>query len=151
MIDFHNPEISDKGWIDLKIEQAGFLTCEYTFGNIFSYSAKIDINVAEVAGCLVTRCSADNNYFEYCFPIGNGDTLKALEEIILDGKERGYPFGFFGMNTENAKLLKKYIYPTFLILDAEGNKTGEVIGGEGDVHKFIEKIEKASKGETPEE
>ena len=43
------------------------------------------------------------------------------------------------------------IYPTFLILDAEGNKTGEVIGGESEVDKFIEKIETASKGETPEE
>jgi thioredoxin-related protein len=56
-----------------------------------------------------------------------------------------------GDGIEIAARYSANIYPTFLILDAEGNKTGEVIGGEGDVHKFIEKIEKASKGETPEE
>ncbi len=113
MIDFHSPTIADKKWIDLKIAESGFLTCEYTFGNIFSYTAKIDIGVAEVNGCLVTRCCFAENYAEYCFPVGNGDIIKAIDEIIKDGKEKGIPFGIFGMNTENAKLLEAHFSHCF--------------------------------------
>ncbi len=113
MIDFHCPGIEDKNWIEKKISESGFLTCEYTFGNIFSYSAKMEIAVAEVFGCLVTRCCFKQEYAEYCFPVGNGDVIRAIEEIIKDGKERGVSFGIFGMNTENAKLLEKHFSRCF--------------------------------------
>lgn len=107
MIEFHRPTLSDKKWIDERISQAGFLTCEYTFGNIFSYTAKMDILVADVYGCLVTRCCFVGDYAEYCFPVGAGDVLKAIEMIIRDGKERAIPFAIFGMNTDNAKILSE--------------------------------------------
>ncbi len=113
MIDFHNPTIADKEWIDSKIAESGFLTCEYTFGNIFSYTAKIDIGVAEVKGCLVTRCCFSGDYAEYCFPVGKGDVYGALEEIISDGKEKGNPFGIFGMNYENAEFLNEHFSHCF--------------------------------------
>lgn len=106
MIDFHCPTVEDKGWIEGKIAQEEFLTCEYTFGNIFSYTAKMEILVACVHGCLVTRCCFTKGYAEYCFPVGNGDVIEAINEIILDGKERGEPFGIFGMNTADAKILR---------------------------------------------
>lgn len=107
MIDFHCPEVGDKQWISDRIGEEEFLTCEYTFGNIFSYTAKMDILVADVYGCLVTRCCFSEGYAEYCFPAGKGDKIKAINEIILDGKERGVPFGVFGMNRENAEMLKE--------------------------------------------
>ena len=50
---------------------------------------------------------------------------------------------------EGIELAQRYnvnIYPTFIVIDSEGNKVGELIGGEKDVKKFIEKIEEAAKG-----
>ncbi len=138
MIDFQRPALSDKKWIDEKIIESGFLTCEYTFGNIFSYSAKMDIGVALVDGCLVTKCCLKENYAEYCFPVGKGNVHKAIEAIIEDGIERGIPFGIFGMNTENAKTLSEnfskefditlerdsfdYIYLTDDLINLKGKK-----------------------------
>ncbi len=115
MIDFHCPTVGDKQWISDRIVEEEFLTCEYTFGNIFSYTAKMDILVADVHGCLVTRCCFRGDYAEYCFPAGNGDKIKVIEEIILDGTERGIPFGIFGMNTENAKILRDNFSEQFSI------------------------------------
>ena len=67
----------------------------------------MDIRVAECYGCLVTRCTFRDGFVEYCFPAGNGDTEKALREIVDDGIKNGIPFGIFGMNKNNADLLEK--------------------------------------------
>lgn len=113
MIDFHSPELSDEKWIKEKISQMKFPTCEYSFGNIFSYTAIMDIKVAECYGCLVTRCTFIDGFVEYCFPAGDGDIEKALNEIIDDGIRNGVPFGIFGMNKDNAELLGKYYSDIF--------------------------------------
>ena len=105
MIDFHSPELSDEKLIKEKISQMPFPTCEYSFGNIMSYTAVMDIKVAVCYGCLVTRCIFRDGFVEYCFPAGDGNTELALAEIINDGIKNGVPFGIFGMNKENAELL----------------------------------------------
>lgn len=112
MLEFHRPTLGDKKWIDERIGESGFLTCEYTFGNIFSYTAKIDIEVADVFECLVTKCRI-NNFITYCYPAGKGDKIKAVEFIIEDGKKEGKSFSIFGMNTENAKELSENFVDRF--------------------------------------
>lgn len=113
MIDFRSPELSDEKWIKEKISQMDFPTCEYSFGNILSYTAIMDIKVAECYGCLVTRCVFRDGFVEYCFPAGNGETEKALREIVEDGIKNGIPFGIFGMNKTNAELLGKHYSDCF--------------------------------------
>ena len=113
MIDFRSPRLSDEKWIKEKILQMDFPTCEYSFGNIFSYTAIMDIRVAECYGCLVTRCTFRDGFVEYCFPAGNGDKEMALREIIGDGIKNGIPFGIFGMNKNDAELLGKYYSDRF--------------------------------------
>ncbi len=107
MLNFHSPTINDKNWIEQKIAEMKFPTCEYSFGNIFTYTAKIDIKVADAYGCLITKCCFDDNYIGYCFPAGNGDTFKAVKFIIDDGVKSGIPFGIFGMNADNANFIKE--------------------------------------------
>ena len=107
MIDFRSPALSDERWIKERISDMKFPTCEYSFGNIISYTAIMDIKVADSFGCLVTKCIFTDGFVEYCFPAGNGDTEKALAEIIDDGIRNGIPFGIFGMNKENAELLSR--------------------------------------------
>ena len=49
-----------------------------------------------------------------------------------------------GEGIEIAKKYKVRAYPTFLILDGDGNELGRVVGG-GKLEIFIEKVEKAIK------
>lgn len=113
MIDFRSPQLSDEMWIKDKISQMKFPTCEYSFGNILSYTSIMDIKVAESYGCLVTRCIFRDGFVEYCFPAGNGDVVSALSEIISDGIKNGVPFGIFGMNEDDAEILSKHYRSCF--------------------------------------
>ena len=80
MIDFRKPTLEDKEWINRKIEETVSPSCEYTFGNIFAYTAKMEIMVAECFSCLVTRCIYDGELM-YCYPMGNGDKKAAVEAL----------------------------------------------------------------------
>ena len=82
MIDFRKPTLEDKEWIKQKTAEMGCPSCEYTFGNIFSYTAKMDIEVAEIFDCFVTRCIFDGQLM-YCYPMGNGDKKKALTIVRI--------------------------------------------------------------------
>ena len=115
MIEFHSPALDDEKWIKEKIGQMVFPTCEYTFGNIFSYTAKMDIQVALMYDCLVTKCQFVKDYVEYCFPAGDGDVIKAIDFIVEDGTRNKIPFGIFGMNEDNAKLLSEHFSDKFNI------------------------------------
>ena len=115
MLEFHSPGLEDMGWINEKISQMKFPTCEYTFGNIFSYTAKMDIKVALKYDCLVTKCQFIDGYVEYCFPAGNGDKIKAIDFIIEDGIRNKIRFGIFGMNDDDAKLLFEHFSDKFNI------------------------------------
>lgn len=121
MIDFHRPAIEDKNWITEKINETGSPSCEYTFGNIFSYTAKMDIKVAEIYGCLVTRCIFDDAVM-YCYPIGKGDRKKAVDAVIEDGHTFGDKFRFFGLTREFAEELEKNFPGKFEIwFDRDGS------------------------------
>ena len=85
-------------------------------------------------------------YTSWCGP------CKQMAKSVFPKKEAG---DFFNMNFVNVKkdmeagegieIAKKYnvkAYPTFLILDANGNEIGRVVGG-GELGKFIKDIEAA--------
>ncbi len=113
MIDFRNPELSDEKWIKERISHLVIPTCEYSFGNIFSYTAVMDIKVADCCGCLVTKCTLADGFVEYCFPVGGGDVEGALSEIVEDGMNLGIIFGIFGMNKDNADMLGRLFPDVF--------------------------------------
>ncbi len=121
MIDFHTPTIADKDWINRKIEETGCPSCEYTFGNIFAYSAKMDLQVAEFANCLVTRCIYGENLM-YCYPMGNGDKKAAVEAIIRDSENFSSDFVLFGLTSEFADELETLFPDRFkIIFDRDGS------------------------------
>lgn len=121
MIDFHTPSIADKQWITAKIEENGCPSCEYTFGNIFAYSAKMDLKVAEFAGCLITRCIYADKLM-YCYPMGNGDKKAAVEAIIRDSEAFDSDFVIFGMTKEFADELEDIFPDTFkIVFDRDGS------------------------------
>lgn len=121
MINFRTPEISDRDWIKKRAAEVGCPSCEYTFGNIFSYTAKMDIKVAEIYGCLATRCIFGDRVM-YCYPIGNGDRKKAVEALTADGISLGKDFQFFGLTREFAEELENNFPGKFNIsFDRDGS------------------------------
>lgn len=121
MIDFHTPTLEDKEWINRKIYETGSPSCEYTFGNIFAYGAKMDIKVAEYAGCLVTRCIYGDELM-YCYPMGNGDRKAAIEAIIRDSESFPTDFIFFGLTNEFADELEALFPERFkIVYDRDGS------------------------------
>ena len=121
MIDFHTPTLADKDWINRKIEETGCRSCEYTFGNIFAYGAKMDIKVADYEGCLVTRCIYGEELM-YCYPMGNGDKKAAIEAIIRDSECLSSDFVIFGMVNEFADELESLFPDRFkIVFDRDGS------------------------------
>lgn len=115
----HTVSLEDEKWINEILSQVDFYTCEYPFGNIFSYGAKMEIKVGNVEGCLVTKC-VDNDYVMYCCPIGKGDMKKAVDFIIEDAKADGRDFEIFGISPDSAELISKShgdIFDIFLVRD----------------------------------
>ncbi len=120
MIDFHKPEISDKEWVNERLSNRDDLTCEYSFSNIFSYTAKMRLEIADVEGFLVTRCFTDGT-IGYCYPVGSGDIKKAISLIIEDIKLQNEPCYLFGLGANEAKELELLCGNLFDIkLDRDG-------------------------------
>ncbi len=114
MINFYTPTVGDKVWIDEKLRQGGAPSCEYTFGNIFSYTAKIEIGVADFEHCLVTRCVVGDTVL-YAYPIGDGNRKKAIEAIVSQAKGNKENFLFFGITREFALELEEFFPGSFNI------------------------------------
>lgn len=106
MSDLHLVSLEDKDWINDILSQVDFYTCEYPFGNVFSYGAKMEIKVGNIADCLVTKCVQDD-YVMYCCPIGKGDIKKAVEFILDDARKDGRDFEIFAISPEAAEIISK--------------------------------------------
>ena len=115
----HTVSLEDKNWINDILSQVDFYTCEYPFGNIFSYGAKMEILVGEISGCLVTKCIQDD-YVMYCCPVGKGNLKDAFDFILSDAKADGRDFEIFGISPDTADFMSKSyreIFDIFLVRD----------------------------------
>ncbi|MBR5437766.1 MAG: DUF2156 domain-containing protein, partial [Clostridia bacterium] len=120
MINFHKPEISDKSWVRERLSARDDLTCEYSFSNIFSYTAKMRIEIADVDGFLVSRCFIDGT-IGYCYPVGKGDIKAVISLIIEDMKLQSEPCFLFGVGNNEADELNALFGGVFdLKLDRDG-------------------------------
>lgn len=120
MPEFHAVTLEDKRWIKEIFATQKTLACEYTFGNIYSYTAKFPILVSNAYGCLVTKCIIDSKV-SYCFPIGNGNRKLAVEFIIDDAAKTKTDFSVFGINNKGKAFLEREFPDRFeIVLDRDG-------------------------------
>ena len=120
MIDFRKPEISDKLWVKERLSVRDDLTCEYSFSNIFAYTAKMRLEIADVEGFLVTRCFTGDTV-GYCYPVGKGDIESVISLIIEDMKLQQSSCYFFGVGNNEAEELKAVYGELFNVeLDRDG-------------------------------
>lgn len=107
MLDFHAVTIKDKVWIEERLSARKNRSCEYSFGNIFSYSEKLDIYVCDSDGCLIVKCVSGNK-ISYMYPVGKGDVEKAVSEILSEAERSGKKCYMYGLSEEDAKNFEKY-------------------------------------------
>lgn len=106
MLEFHNVTIKDKEWIKEIFKTQSRLSCEYSFGNVFSYTAKFPILVVEASGCFISKCVIGSENL-YCFPLGEGDKKAAMEFILEDANKDQCPWKLFAVNENDKEFLEK--------------------------------------------
>ena len=91
MIDFRVPEVGDRTWVDGCLAQGNYRGCEYSFTNLFAWSAAYDQRIARVDGFLTAHLRG-NLGCGYLWPAGGGDLRGVLAALEADAAERGNPF-----------------------------------------------------------
>lgn len=102
MLEFRKVTINDKVLIEKRLENRKQRSCEFSFGNIFSYGKKLNIMFCDFEGCIIVK-SLGADFVSYMYPFGEGDIDKALFEIIEDAKKCGKKALIYGLSKEDAE------------------------------------------------
>ena len=101
MLNFKKIELSDREWIDERLKQSDFKSCDYSFVNNFIWSKPNGIEFAEFNDFYCLK-----NSVSYTYPAGSGDIKPVIEALINDAEEKGEKFVLRGIMKENAELLE---------------------------------------------
>ena len=108
MIEFHEPTIADRAWMQPILYAAGFPGADYTFNNMYFWSEYYG-EVGLAAGML-TQHKRYHGFDSYIYPAGTGDVRAALNEITLDARERGGKLRLRGLTNDTRAELES-LYP----------------------------------------
>ena len=87
MLDFKEPKITDKPWVDQCLSHAHSMNCEYTFGNIFVWRTAYVTRICHYKDFLLIRYGRGVD-IAYSPPVGTGDFADAVRsEERRVGKE----------------------------------------------------------------
>ncbi len=104
MLQLRHLTIGDKPLIEKYIPDCCKKMCDFTFGNLYTWSMAEHTEIAEEKGFLFLR-STFNGVTSYAFPWGNGDYREALNIICEDAKERSADLSFYCVAEEQLPLL----------------------------------------------
>ena len=107
MLDLQHLKTEHKALIEKYIPVASRQMCDFSFGNLYCWSAKEHTEFCEKDGFLFLR-STFNGVTSYAFPWGSGDVSKALDEIVQDASERDADLSFYCVSDEQLELLENH-------------------------------------------
>lgn len=107
MLDLRHLKVEDKALVEQYIPDCCKMMCDFTFGNLYSWSGAEHTEIAEKNGFLFLRATF-NGVTSYVFPWGEGDVESALAEIVEDARERSADLSFFCVAKEQLPVLKDY-------------------------------------------
>ena len=105
MIKFKDIRIEDKERYERALLKSGKRGCEMSFANLFLWGKQ---EIAFIGETAVLRGTFSRTI--YPFPIGEGDKKQALDEIILDAKEKNISLIITSIYGEEKKILEEF-YP----------------------------------------
>ncbi len=107
MLDLQHLKTEHKALIEKYIPVASRQMCDFSFGNLYCWSAKEHTEFCEKDSFLFLR-STFNGVTSYAFPWGSGDIEKALNEIVRDAEERDADLSFYCVSEEELKFLLQF-------------------------------------------
>ena len=106
MLDFQEISIEDRERIENYFEFLEEPFCDFTFGNLFSWSVVENTKIAFLNNFLFIRFSDDKKFY-YAFPIGKGEIKNAINLIIEDAKINDKKIQFVCLTKKQTKILKE--------------------------------------------
>lgn len=114
MLDFQNISIEDRERVENYFEFLEEPFCDFTFGNLFSWSVVENTKIAFFKDFLFIRFS-DEEKFYYAFPIGKGEIKNAIDLIIEDAKINNKKSRFVCLTKNQTKILKEIFSEKIII------------------------------------
>lgn len=122
MIDFHKPEICDREKFQEALDKTDFMGCDTSFANTYLWRDHYDIRIGFKKDFVFKAYFDGDVPAGYTLPFGGKDIKWAVDEILLDAKERGVENPLIGLLTDNAVELLKSFYPdTFVFTESPDN------------------------------
>ena len=90
MLDFHEPTLDDKTWIDEIFEGTQYFGCFCTFATLWLWKERYFTEVARLGDCLLIRGVDDEKKLYYMYPMGKGyDVCAAVAALREDAAANG--------------------------------------------------------------
>ena len=105
MLDFKEPKITDKPWVDQCLSHAHSMNCEYTFGNIFVWRTAYVTCICHYKDFLLIRYGRGAD-IAYSPPVGTGDFADAVRVLQQDAAENGVTLRLLGVTASYKELLE---------------------------------------------
>mgnify|MGYP004715403599 FL=1 len=105
MLDFKEPKITDKPWVDQCLSHAHSMNCEYTFGNIFVWRTAYVTRICHYKDFLLIRYGRGAD-IAYSPPVGTGDFADAVRVLQQDAAENGATLRLLGVTASYKELLE---------------------------------------------
>jgi hypothetical protein len=114
MLDLQHLKIEHKALIERYVPRECAKMCDFSFGNLYSWSAAEHTEFCEKNGFLYLR-STFNGVTSYAFPWGEGDINSALAEIQRDASEREADLSFYCIAEEQLPYLQAFFGNSLVI------------------------------------
>lgn len=120
MLEFKTPQIEDGDWVNECFKTVKSMNCEYTFGNLYLWSAAYRTKIARFNNFLICRWGKDDD-IAYSVPIGTGDFREAVLAVIEDANSIGVKPHFAGITEYYKGLLDEYFPNEFVFSHDDGD------------------------------
>lgn len=105
MLEFKSIEVSDKKWVDEILKKTPRPSMEYNFTTMFIWGKIYNTRLAKKDGFLFY--SSGKKTPSFLFPIGEGDKVSAVGELISYAKSLEIPLRFYSLSEEQKEFLIK--------------------------------------------
>ncbi|MBR5510481.1 MAG: DUF2156 domain-containing protein [Lachnospiraceae bacterium] len=113
-IPFKRPTLEDRTIILHHMLVQRHRGSERTFANAYLWARFYQLGWAEIEGTLVFRTGKEGKY-SYTYPMGMGDRKAAIEFLLKDSQDKGYPFHLHAVSQEELEELEQYFPEKFQV------------------------------------
>ncbi|HEX3022313.1 MAG TPA: phosphatidylglycerol lysyltransferase domain-containing protein [Lachnospiraceae bacterium] len=106
MITFKKIELEDREWIEARLKESDYRSCDYSFVNNYIWREANHVEYANVDNFYCLK-SGKGEHQIYTYPAGIGDIKSVIETLIEDARERDITFRLRGMTKEATELLEE--------------------------------------------